>query len=102
MIFIKTKEELTELLKTKEISVVNFFATWCGPCKMMTPVFEKVSEELSSEINVSKINIDEAPALAEEFDVKSIPTTVFFKNGKEYSRHVGFLDFDSLIKKIKE
>ena len=84
-----------EVLEEKKTVLIDFFADWCYPCKMMTPVVEEVSKEES--ITVGKVNIDENQELAEKYGVESIPTIIVFKNGKEYKRQVGVTDRESLL-----
>src|SRR3972149_11632139 len=92
--------------KTKEgVSVVDFYADWCGPCRLLTPIMEEVGRELNGVgVGVFKVNVDESPKLASEFRVSSVPLVVFLKDGKEASRLVGlrnkreYLDEVSKIK----
>ena len=69
---------------------VDFWAKWCGPCKMISPVIEQLSEELEGKVVVAKLDVDEAAAIAVQYGVMSIPTMVVFENGKEVKRTVGF------------
>jgi thioredoxin 1 len=69
--------------------VVDFWAPWCGPCRALAPILVQVEEEVAAEIVIAKVNVDECQELAERFGVQSIPTIIFFKNGKEVSRTVG-------------
>ncbi len=68
--------------------LVDFYADWCGPCKMIAPIIEEISDE-NADIEVCKLNIDENPELANQLGIMSIPTIVAYKNGKEYKRNVG-------------
>lgn len=70
--------------------VVDFWATWCGPCKMLSPVMEEVSEELNGKAKFVKVNVDENPVAANEYRIASIPTVMIFKNGKKINSLVGF------------
>jgi len=76
--------------------VVDFWAPWCGPCKMMAPAFEKVAGELRSSVRFAKVNTEEQQALAVRFGIRSIPTLAIFRNGREVSRQSGALDAASL------
>ena len=71
--------------------VVDFWATWCGPCKMLSPVVESIADQYEGKVLVGKVNVDEEPDLARRFGVMSIPTVVFLKNGKEFDRKVGVM-----------
>ena len=71
------------------VSLVDFWATWCGPCRMINPIIEKIAKDFSGQLTVGKVNIDENSGLAEEFNVSSIPTILIFKDGKEVDRLVG-------------
>ena len=69
-------------------AIVDFWATWCGPCKMLGPVIEQLAEELEGKIPVGKLDVDECREVAMEYGVMSIPTIIFFKNGKYYFRTI--------------
>ncbi len=81
--------------------LVDFWAEWCGPCRMVLPIVEEIAVELAGKAKVAKINVDEAPDLAAQFDVASIPTLLIFKNGKEIDRMVGALPKVRLMEKLK-
>ncbi len=70
--------------------LVDFWAPWCGPCRMVGPVVDKLGADLAGRVVVAKVNIDEQPELAGQFDVQSIPTLILFKNGKPVAKTVGF------------
>ncbi len=81
---------------TKEgIVLVDFFASWCGPCKMLSPELEKLAEE-DKDINVVKVDIDEFNQLAAQYDVRAVPTLILFKDGKPVSKGMGFKPLPSL------
>lgn len=79
-------------------AVVDFYATWCGPCKMFGPIFEEVAN--NSNINFVKLDVDKSSDIAREYGVMTIPTIILFKNGKEVKRHTGFMSKDDLEKFI--
>lgn len=84
------QEEFAEKVINSPITVVvDFFADWCGPCKMLSPVLEKLSA-VNPDVKFYKVNIDENPSLADEFEVQSIPNIVIFKNGQAVDRSIGF------------
>ena len=89
-----------EVLNSDKITIVDFYADWCGPCKMMAPIIDKIAEE-NNDIKVGKLNVDEAGDIAGQFNIMSIPTIVVFKNGKEFKRFVGVTSKDNIINAIK-
>ena len=89
-----------EVLNTTQTVVIDFYATWCGPCKMYTPIVEEFAEE-NQDIKVVKIDIDESQDIAFEYNVMSIPTTIIIKDGKEVDRAVGVIGKDVLSQMIK-
>ena len=96
IIHLEKEEDYKELIKTDKI-LVDFFATWCGPCKMLGPVLEKAE----SDIKVIKVDTDEFEDLARGYGVMSIPTLVLLENGKEIKRNIGFIDKNNLEKFLK-
>lgn len=86
-----------EVLKTEKPVLVDFYADWCGPCNAMAPVIEELAKELEEKVKVGKINVDENPDIAVEYNVMSIPTLIVFKNGKEEKRLVGLRNKEELI-----
>ena len=87
-----------EVLNSEKPVLVDFFADWCGPCKMMAPIVEELATELDGKVKVGKINIDENSDIAVEYNVMSIPTLIVFKNGKEEKRLVGVRDKEELLR----
>lgn len=78
-----------EIVNSDKLVLIDFFADWCGPCKMLAPVIEQVAEE-HSDVDVVKVNVDEVPELAQMYRVASIPTLIFLKSGQLVKEHVGF------------
>ena len=89
-----------EVLKSDKTVLVDFYADWCGPCKMLSPIVDEVAKEMS-EIKVVKVNVDEAQDLAMNYQVMSIPTLVVIKNGKEAKRSVGLIDKSEIKNLVK-
>lgn len=90
-----------KIRKSEKLVVMDFFATWCGPCKMLTPIFESLSNEMSDKVYFAKVDIDRSVEIAEEYKIVSIPTMIIFKNGKEVQRIVGFVPKEQIKSKIK-
>lgn len=80
--------------------VVDFYADWCGYCRKLAPTFDKVSREMHGKVKFGKVNVDNARTTTKQYGVRSMPTLVLFKNGKEVKRHVGNIDADGLRKFI--
>ncbi len=84
------------------VAVVDFWAPWCGPCKMLGPIIEELAEDLSDNVLIGKVNVDDEMELAQQFGVSTIPTLILFKDGDEVERLVGLRPKDSLEEWIKE
>ena len=89
-----------EVLEERKTVLIDFYADWCGPCKMFSPVVEAVAKE-NEDIKVVKINVDKAQDLAIQYQVMSIPTTVVIKEGKEVNRAVGMISKSDLLEMVK-
>ena len=81
--------------------IVDFYASWCGPCKMLAPIFEDLSKDFEGEVVFTKIDTEENSRVSSLYEVSSIPTVILFKNGKEIDRFVGLKDADEFKKFIK-
>lgn len=90
-----------EIINHKGYALVDFWATWCQPCRMMAPVLESAEKQLGSQINFAKVDVDEQQQLAAEFDIMSIPTLVVFKDGKPVKRMSGYRPLDTFVEELK-
>lgn len=84
-----TDSNIQELLASANPVVIDFWAPWCGPCKMMLPIVDELSKQYDGKVNVGKLNVDENPDTCEQYGIMNIPTMLFFKNGELVDRHVG-------------
>ena len=102
MSIIKVNEENfeKEVLQSDKTVLVDFFANWCGPCKMLSPIVDEVAEEVS-DVKVCKVDIDEARNLAIKYDIMSIPTLLVFKNGNVVNSSLGLVSKDKILDIIK-
>ncbi|MCI8893350.1 MAG: thioredoxin [Lachnospiraceae bacterium] len=102
MAVLKITEEnfKAEVLESGKPVLLDFWATWCGPCQMQGPVFEEAAEKLSDKAVFGKVNVDEEPGLAQQFGVMSIPTLILFRDGKAADTMVGFHPLEELEKII--
>ena len=93
--------KFSEIVKSDIPTLVDFYATWCGPCKMMSPVLERIKNEMGSQVRVLKIDVDKNQDAAEKFKVRGVPTFILFKKGEIQWRQSGGMDFNTLKSKIK-
>jgi len=91
---IMTEEEFDEIISSKDICVCDFSASWCGPCRMMAPILEDISDKYKGKYYFYQIDIDSAEEIATKFNITVVPTIVIFKNGKELDRTSGYQEFD--------
>lgn len=89
------------LVQDDKLLVVDFFATWCGPCKKLSPTLDEVSEELGEQVNIVKVDVDESEDLAMDYGIRSVPTVLFFKNGQQVDKFVGALPKSEIVAKIQ-
>ncbi len=89
-----------EVLNNKNFVLVDFFATWCGPCQMLSPVIDEISEDPELNLTVGKVDIDKCQDIAQNFGIQSIPTIILFKAGQEAKRIMGFVSKENLKEQI--
>ena len=94
-----TEDTFDNVIDNAKLAMVDIWATWCGPCKMMGPVVDKLAEEYDGRVVVGKVDADEEMDLAQKFGIASIPTLIFFKDGVEFERKVGLVP-ESEIRKV--
>ena len=98
MNYIKSEKEFDEVIKKDKV-IVDFYADWCGPCKMLSPILDKVSKELS--LDTYKVNVDDVEEVARRYGIMSIPTVMIFSKGEEVRKHVGFMEEEELKEFVK-
>ena len=101
MLTFEEKNFEEEVLKSEGKVLVDFYADWCGPCKMMLPVIDDIAKELDGKVKVGKVNVDNNQELAIQYDVMSIPTIMVFENGKSIKTFVGVTDKQEILEVLK-
>jgi len=94
-----TDQNFSNKIKTGVV-LVDFWAAWCGPCKMMAPVLNDLAEDVEGKVTIAKVNVEEQKMTASKFKIRSIPTMILFKNGTEIHRFTGFKSKDYLLKEL--
>lgn len=90
-----------EVLNCEKTVLVDVFATWCGPCKMMSPVIDEIAEEMGDKIKVGKVDSDENPEIADKYEIMSIPTIMIIRNGQVVKTFIGVTDKNKILEALK-
>ena len=98
---INTSQFKESVEQNSGVVVVDFFATWCGPCKMLAPVFEQAGEEMKNDATFLKVDIDQSLEIAQQFRISTVPTMMIFKDGKPVESLVGFMPKEAIVQKVK-
>lgn len=97
-----TNDNFDDTINLDKLVLVDFWAAWCGPCKMLSPILEEVSNSIDNEnIIIAKVNVDDEQSLAERFSVMTIPTLILFKKGEIIKQHVGVIQKDAILEMLK-
>ena len=94
-------EDFDSKIKNEDVSVIQFSAAWCGPCKAMAPILDQVKTELGGSVRILKIDVDKNQTVADKFKIRGVPTFILFKNGQIVWRQSGGMDKNTMIHKIK-
>ena len=95
-------EKFNEMINGEQLTLVDFFATWCGPCKMMHPILEQLTEKMGDDIRILKVDVDKNEALSMQYRIQSVPTLMLFKKGEMLWRQSGAMSLNDLMKKISQ
>ncbi|MCI0707319.1 MAG: thioredoxin [Ignavibacteriae bacterium] len=91
-----------EVVESNTLTLVDFWAEWCGPCRLIAPILDELSAEYKGEVKFTKLDVDENPSTAMAFSVRSIPTLIVFRNGKPVNRIIGYMPKDELKRRIED
>ncbi|MCM8757995.1 MAG: thioredoxin [Candidatus Omnitrophica bacterium] len=91
----------SEVLKSNQIILVDFWAPWCAPCRIIAPIVEEIAKEYKDKIKVAKLNVEDYPSIASRFGIMSIPTLIIFKDGKAVESLIGVVSKNQIISRIK-
>ena len=95
-------EKFNEMINGEQLTLVDFFATWCGPCKMMHPILEQLKEKMGDDIRILKVDVDKYEALSMQYRIQSVPTLMLFKKGEMLWRQSGAMSLNDLMQKISQ
>ena len=94
--------KFNEMINGEQLTLVDFFATWCGPCKMMHPILEQLKEKMGDDIRILKVDVDKNEALSMQYRIQSVPTLMLFKKGEMLWRQSGAMSLNDLMQKISQ
>lgn len=95
-------KKFNEMINGEQLTLVDFFATWCGPCKMMHPILEQLKEKMGDDIRILKVDVDKNEALSMQYRIQSVPTLMLFKKGEMLWRQSGAMSLNDLMQKISQ
>ena len=95
-------EKFNEMINGEQLTLVDFFATWCGPCKMMHPILEQLKEKMGDDIRILKVDVDKNEALSMQYRIQSVPALMLFKKGEMLWRQSGAMSLNDLMQKISQ
>src|SRR5690606_19665567 len=96
------KGNISNLINSDQLVLIDFFAEWCGPCKMLAPILKQVKEEMGNALKIVKIDVDKNQSLASTYQVKGVPTMLLFKNGKQVWRQSGVLQKNDILRIVQQ
>lgn len=102
MVKVVTNTNVEELLSTSQPVLMDFWATWCGPCRVLSPTVDEVASEMEGSVVVAKCNVDDCEDIAASYGIRNIPTLLFFKNGEVIDRTVGVVSKQEIINKLNK
>ena len=97
---VATNANFADMLQDDKLVIVDFWAVWCGPCRMLSPIVDEIAEEMADKVTVVKCNFDDCEDIAMQYRIMSIPTLIFFKNGEIVDKTVGAMPKSALVEKI--
>ncbi|MDF2950305.1 MAG: thioredoxin [Sedimentibacter sp.] len=101
ILYVNSTKEFDDLLAKEKYVLVDFWATWCAPCRMIAPIIEKIADQYDGKVTVAKVDVDQQQELSIRYGISSIPTVIFFKEGKIASKEIGVKPLNSFTKMIE-